>query len=159
MFKYKTAAIALIALILFTGCAHDKSSRKEESPELPPGVEAQLVLPDSAFALGEPVTMTLVVKHEGNKPVRLTFPTACKVDFLVSREGVPIWNSLHDVGCAQMMSHSVLSPGDSIVMSKTWNGEATGEKGVVVLGEYVVKGLLLSDPPIESPPASFYLVD
>jgi hypothetical protein len=155
--RYLFIAIA-VSILLFVNCGVEKPRVEPTVKGQSAPVSAKLVLSDSAFALGSEITFNMVIKSQSSDSVKLMFPNACRADFVVMRDGYPIWTLLEGKSCAQVISYGRIAPLDSITIPAKWNCTTNEAKGVV-LGKYTVKGLLLSNPRIETEPATFYLVD
>lgn len=150
----KIIAIAMFCAILLS-CAN-----YEIRPETqPPGtLRARISIRDSAFALGSEIEFSLIVKPVSHRNAEVVFANGCKADFLVLRDGQPVWNALHNISCTQMIIRDEIHAGDSLVFKSVWSGDNLGDKPIGP-GEYEVEGLLLTTPSLKTARVKFHLVD
>jgi hypothetical protein len=146
----------LLASVFFTSCGGKQN--RIQSTGNPEKFSAKIILSDSAFALGSEIDFKLVFRPGYPDTFKLMFPNACRTDFIVMKDGFPIWSQLNGKSCAQVISYGKIPPRDSLVVESKWSCTTNDKKGAI-LGKYSVKGLLLSNPPIETEPVFFYLVD
>ncbi len=152
---HRALGYILIALsILGISCAGNK-----ENIAIPPKnkIEASIRLAETAYALGSPIDFSMVIRNASTDTMSLIFPNTCRVDFVVMRDGAKVWNLMGGKQCAQMISRASLAPGDSVVFDATWDGRSTTSR--IAMGEYSVKGVLLTNPQIQTESVYFHLVD
>ncbi|RKZ31983.1 hypothetical protein DRQ36_00115 [bacterium] len=154
----KNISTTIVIAALFMSCASKKPKTANNAQSENRKIAASLILSDSAYVLGSEIEFLMTVTSLSEKTIELTFPTACKSRFVVSRDDHPIWNSLEGIACAQTISHTTLAPGDTARFRAVWDCTSISEKGIF-LGKYEAKAFLLSSPPVETENATFYLVD
>ncbi len=153
---HRALGYLLIGLaILGISCADKKEGIA--TPKKSGKIEASIRLAETAYALGSPIDFSMVVRNASKDTVRLTFPNTCRADFVVMRDGAEVWNLMNGKMCAQVISRASLAPGDSAVFGATWDGHSATDR--ISLGEYSVKGILLTNPRIQTEPVHFHLVD
>jgi len=155
--KLKIFFLAMLPVLLISGCARQAPVIRRISRDTS-DLEARIVLTDSAYALGSPIGFTMVVRNAGEDSVELLFANTCTVDFEIARDRYTIWRATDGENCLQVLSSAVLGPGDFRSFTATWDGVTADEKGVT-LGDYEVRGILLSSSPVITDWARFYLVD
>ncbi len=148
----------MLFAILILSCAKDKAIADTRAEKGEPALLAFIAGLDSAYALGSKISFQMVVVPKSKKSVKITFPSACRADFIVYRGDEPIWNSIEGVMCAQMINKATVSPSDTLVFNAIWDGGSKSFRGVT-LGKYQIQGILLTSPPIRTESATFYLVD
>jgi Intracellular proteinase inhibitor len=108
-----------------------------------------ILLPDSV-PLGEPVPIALRLTNLGRKPVTAYLqgrPVA--FDVIVSRrDGTPVWRRLEGAVVPAILQVRSLAPGEVLEFSDTWP-QRTNLGAAVGPGEYLVTGVLPTDPPAE----------
>lgn len=112
---------------------------------------------ETSVQLGEPVTMTLKVRNNGDQPVTLTFTSPPEADFVVmTKDGVEIWRWSH--GKVFIMGEAnalivpppvVLTPSGEKEYEVEWD-QKDYDGNQVSAGEYLVQGILNTNPPIYS---------
>jgi uncharacterized protein (DUF58 family) len=109
----------------------------------------QIVLPATVRA-GEAVPITLRLTNTGRKPVTAYLqgrPVA--FDVIVSRhDGTVVWRRLEGAVVSAVLQVRSLAPGEVLEFSDSWSQQSNlGES--VGSGEYLVTGVLPTDPPAE----------
>ena len=108
-----------------------------------------ILLPDSV-PLGEPVPIALRLTNLGRKPVTAYLqgrPVA--FDVIVSRrDGTPVWRRLEGTVVPAILQVRSLRPGAVLEFHDTWP-QRTNLGAAVGPGEYLVTGVLPTDPPAE----------
>ena len=98
----------------------------------------------------EPVPITLRLTNTGRKPVTAYLqgrPTA--FDIVVTRaDGSPVWRRLEGAVVPAVLQVRTLAPGEVLELTDTWS-QQTNAGTVVGPGEYLVTGVLPTDPPAE----------
>jgi Intracellular proteinase inhibitor len=109
----------------------------------------QIVLP-TTVRMGEAVPITLRLTNTSREPVTAYLqgrPVA--FDIIVSRhDGTVVWRRLEGAVVSAVLQVRSLAPGEVLEFSDTWlqqsnRGESVGP------GEYLVTGVLPTDPPAE----------
>ncbi len=151
--------LVLIAglLILQNGCRRNAYIATPDKKSTP-AVTLIMTDLDSAYALGEGIELRMRLVVDSQKPVEIMFPSSCPAEFVVFRDGEPIWNSLEGMACLQVINRVSFEPGDTTEYATQWNCTTKSWKGVT-LGKYSVQGILLSNPPIKTEVQTIYLVD
>lgn len=108
-----------------------------------------ILVPDTVRA-GQPVPITLRLTNAGRKPVTAYLqgrPVA--FDIIVSRrdDGV-VWRRLEGAVISAVLQVRSLAPGEVMEFSDTWS-QRTNLGAAVEPGEYLVTGVLPTDPPAE----------
>jgi hypothetical protein len=119
---------------------------------------AQVRLNEGSYAAGEPVVMTLQVVNLSASPLHLTFPTAQRYDFIVTRGRERVWEWAGGRMFAQVIGGYDLAAGDTLTFHYTW--DQTGADGTkLTLGAYTIEGMLMTSPPVVTAPRAFGIVD
>ena len=105
---------------------------------------------------GEPVPLVFTVTNVGGEPLTLQLlgrtPSA---DFLISdSRGRLVWSRLRGQTLLGALRLFPLDAGDGLSFREVWN-QGTDAGGPVAPGEYLIRGVLLTDDPkgLVSPPA------
>jgi hypothetical protein len=111
------------------------------------------------YALGEPVTISLLTTNISPSPLTLSFSSSCLTDFAV----MPGWDSTVGRLCAAGIVDIALAPGETLTDSIVWN-QADNSGSPVGPGNYSVVGYLNTGSCPESscavpPPGSSYTID
>lgn len=141
--------------IVFFGLTCNKEIKSAEN-NLP--LEAEIVLSDSAFALGASIDIDIVLKSTNNEDLQFEFANSCPFDAVISRHGIDVWQANANKACSQIIQSGKISPGDSTVHTVEWNCHSNLGKEII-LGKYTVHGIIHTVPPITTEPVVFYLVD
>ena len=149
--------LLIVVSILGISCAAREENRTRSSNDTK--LELTIRLGKTAYALGSPVDFSIVVRNISPDTVHATFPSACHADFAVMRDGAVVWNFMHDRHCAQIIGRATIAPGDSASFDMEWDGLSTTPGNRISMGRFTVKGILLTNPQIETEPVEFYLVD
>jgi hypothetical protein len=130
------------------------------APVRPPGdsLKVTLALDAGGYAIGETMEMKLVATNVAGRPVTLTFPTAQRFDFIVRRDGKPLWQWGADMMFAESLTRETLAPGDSLVLGTKWN-QVLGNGTNPPLGAYTIQGVLKITPEIVTAEKRFGVVD
>jgi hypothetical protein len=136
------------------------TSRDEAVPEQarPDSVTAYVDLVEMGYAALEPIPLRLIVRNEAGRTLHLTFPTAQRFDFIITKDREPVWSWGQGRMFAQALGRVALAPGDSAVYEYTWDGRLPGGS-LPRLGRYTVKGVLMTMPPVETEAREFGIVD
>lgn len=112
-----------------------------------------LQIEKTSYQLGTPILMELIVSNEeSNEPVKLTFYSSQRYDFIIIKEGEEIWRWSKDKLFAMMLEEIVLAPGESLHYTETWDQmDNKGER--VLSGRYEIVGVFKTLPEIISEPA------
>ena len=121
-------------------------------------LEVTVALNEGGYAMLEPVVMTLIVHNPSGDPIDLTFPTAQRYDFVVSKGKRVIWQWGEGRVFAQAVGRHTMEPGDSMRHEFTWDQKAT-DGTQPPLGRYTVQGILKTEPQRVSRPLTFGIVD
>ena len=107
------------------------------------GLVAELTLDGgrTAFAQGEPVSMTLSITNCGDEEVTRSYSSGQRYDFVVSdTEQDEVWRWSHDKVFIQVIGSQVFAPGETVTYTEVWNqNDNTGEQ--VTPGQYDVLGI------------------
>jgi hypothetical protein len=113
----------------------------------------------TAFRAGNPATLVLFVENRGTAPVRVTYPSAQRYDFAVSRDGRDVWRWSTASGAvfAQALDEVELAPGERLLYREAWRGtDNAGEPAPP--GAYTARGVVPVTPrPLETPPVTIVL--
>jgi hypothetical protein len=109
----------------------------------------QIVLPPTV-RVSEPVPITLRLTNTGRKSVTAYLqgrPVA--FDVIVSRHnGTVVWRRLEGAVVSAVLQVRTLAPGEALEFSDSWSQQSNLGKSVGP-GEYLVTGVLPTDPPAE----------
>lgn len=111
-----------------------------------------------SYALGSSIEFKMVILTDPRDSATLVFPSTCPAEFIVYHDGEAIWNSLEGAACLQMLNEVTYPPAETLNFSSLWNCTTSSWKGVN-LGYYSVRGILLSNPPVQTAIRTFHLVD
>jgi hypothetical protein len=99
---------------------------------------------------GDPVAITLRLTNTSGKPLTIYLqgrPVA--FDLVVSRrDGTLVWRRLEGAVISAVLQVRSLAPGEVLEFSDTWS-QQTNLGTAVEPGEYLVTGVLPTDPPAE----------
>lgn len=109
---------------------------------LPSGVSARVDLPKADVAVGEPVTIRLVLRNGGSHEEELAFVSGAnqRIDVMVlDSAGREVWSRLYhqDIDLGRIVVR--LRAGDSLVFTERWN-QRDNEGRPVTPGTYTVQG-------------------
>ena len=103
----------------------------------PSGLRVTLATDKPAYAPGEPLTFTLRVINNSPRPIRLSFRTAQRFDFVVEdKQDREVWRWSAGRLFAQVLGHETLGPSGGEFVAR-----ATAE-GRFPPGVYTVKGII-----------------
>ncbi len=109
----------------------------------------QIVLPDTVRS-GEAVPITLRLTNSDRKPATAYLqgrPTAFDV-IVTRRDGTPVWRRLEGAVVPAVLQVRSLAPGAVLEFHDTWP-QRTNLGAAVGPGDYLVTGVLPTDPPAE----------
>ncbi|MCS7252601.1 MAG: carboxypeptidase regulatory-like domain-containing protein [Armatimonadota bacterium] len=130
---------------IVTVSAGQTVTRDFELTKWQPGLEVDLELPENV-ALGEPVKMKLILRNRGNEPVKLSFRTGQRYDFIVrNMDGEVVWQWSHGKAFIQVLGEIELHPGEEKSFVEEW-AQVDNNGNQVGAGEYEVEGIVTSDP-------------
>lgn len=100
--------------------------------------------------VGEPVTMKLIVRNEGDEPITLRFNTGQRYDFIVrDMEGNVVWQWSRDKAFIQVIGEVTIQPNGELTFVETWT-QVDNEGNKVGAGEYEVEGIVTSEEPMSA---------
>lgn len=107
----------------------------------------------SEFAIGEPISMTLILTNCGDNPTRLFYGDGQRYEFIAEDEqGEEVWRWSHDRAFTQAAGEETIQPEETVAYSEVW--EQTGNDGKQVEGgRYKIFGFSIgcgSESAIES---------
>jgi hypothetical protein len=109
----------------------------------------QLVLP-ARVRLGDPVPITLRLTNANRQPADVYLqgrPTA--FDIIITRlDGTPVWRRLEGSVVPAILQVRSLTPGEVLEFTETWSQRSNLGTSVGP-GDYLVTGVLPTDPPAE----------
>jgi hypothetical protein len=108
-----------------------------------------LVLP-ARVRLGEKVPITLQLKNTSRKPATAYLqgrPVAFDI-IITRRDGTPVWRRLEGAIVPAVLQVRSLAPGEVLEFHDTWP-QRTNLGAAVGPGDYLVTGVLPTDPPAE----------
>jgi hypothetical protein len=112
-------------------------------------VTLELILPDTV-RVGRAVPIILRLTNTSRRPATLYSqgrPTA--FDIVITRsDGTPVWRRLEQATISAVLQVRELTPGQSIEFDDNWP-QLTSAGEPVPPGEYLVTGILPTDPPAE----------
>jgi hypothetical protein len=150
----------VIAALLLASCGTGGRTSRDgpAGGAEPDSLRADVILNEGGYAVGERVVMTLEVVNLTDRTLRLTFPSAQRYDFIVSRGKATIWRYSDGRMFAQVLGRYDLAPGDTIAYEYAW--DQIGADGTKPgLGAYTVEGILMITPPLKTGPKTFGIVD
>ncbi|MFL5402977.1 MAG: BsuPI-related putative proteinase inhibitor [Gemmatimonadales bacterium] len=109
----------------------------------------QIVLP-ARVHVGEAVPITLRLTNTGRLPVTTYLqgrPVAFDV-IVARRDGSVVWRRLERSVVPAILQIRTLDPGESLELTETWSQRSNSGKPVAA-GEYLVTGVLPTDPPAQ----------
>ena len=107
-----------------------------------------------AYAVGQPVTLTLVVENIGPAPAVITAPSAQLYDFAVFRGDREIWRWSADRAFPAQITEWTLAPGQRREFSEPWRPAP----GTAVPGDYTAEAALMGGPRLAGPPLRLAIV-
>ena len=150
-------AISVI-LGLLSGCAGKIEALEKDIKKPEPLFRASMFELKESYALGSSIEFIMVIYTDPRDSATLVFPSTCPAEFIVYHDGEAIWNSLEGAACLQMLNEITYPPAETLNFTSLWNCTTSSWKGVN-LGYYSVQGILLSNPPVQTPVRTFHLVD
>lgn len=146
-------AIGILLVALLAGCKPEGTATKGNATEpkrVFNGLELILQSDKAIYQFKEPIVLQLVVTNKGSEPLKLTFRSAQKYDFLVKKDSEEIWRWSHGRMFAMMLTDFALEPGESATYKEMWK-EARLKSGIhggefVPSGKYKVIGMLKTRP-------------
>jgi hypothetical protein len=112
-------------------------------------VTLELILPDTV-RVGRAVPIIVRLTNSSRRPATLYSqgrPTA--FDIVITRsDGTPVWRRLEHATISAVLQVRELTPGQSIEFDDTWS-QLTSAGEPVPPGDYLVTGVLPTDPPAE----------
>jgi hypothetical protein len=151
-------ACVLCLLFLNAGCVRRKQFHAPVDKKGSPTITLEFVDLADSYALGSQIILRMRLIIDSKEPVEFVFPSSCPAEFVIYRDGEPIWNSLEGMACLQVITKTTFNPSDTLEYSSQWNCTTKSWKGVT-LGKYTVQGLLLSNPPVKTEAKTIHLVD
>jgi hypothetical protein len=112
-------------------------------------VTLDIVVP-AAVRVGEAVPITLRLTNTGRRPGTIYLqgrPVAFDI-VITRRDGTPVWQRLDEAVISAILQVRELAPGEVIEFSDTWS-QSTNDGESVPPGDYLVTGILPTDPPAE----------
>jgi hypothetical protein len=141
-------AIALAMLILPAvipaGAGGAELAMAQPSSRDRPALRLTLTSDRPAYAVGQPVTLTLIVENTGTAAVLVTAPSAQLYDFAVFRGDREVWRWSADRGFAAQITEWTLAPGQRREFSETWQPAP----GSAALGENIAEATLMGGRPL-----------
>ena len=108
------------------------------------------IIAPATVRVGQPVPITLRLTNSSQKPATIYLqgrPTA--FDVTVTRpDGTPVWRRLDGVVVSAILQVRELKPGEVIELSEAW-AQLNSSGQPVPPGDYLVTGVLPTDPPAE----------
>lgn len=162
VYPLATAAFALAVLSGLAACGGEEEVAGGGSPSPSPSPTAVAVAADcpivggqpargliatlqldggeTAFAQGQPITMTLTLVNCDLEPVTRLFNNAQRFDFIVSGEGgEEVWRWSADKAFAQVLGEETFQPGQKVTYRETWE-QKDNQGRAVPPGTYQVTG-------------------
>jgi len=84
------------------------------------GLKLVLQTERGTYSLGEPVPLRFEVTNTGEEPVELAFSTGQRFDFLIERDGEPVWHWAYGKQFIQVVTQLTLEPGQSLTYEVVW---------------------------------------
>jgi uncharacterized protein (DUF58 family) len=112
-------------------------------------VTLDIVVPATVH-VGEEVPITLRLTNTSRKPITVYLqgrPVAFDV-IVTRRDGTPVWRRMDGAVISATLQVRQLEPGEVIELSDTWSQLTSGGQSVPS-GDYLVTGILPTDPPSE----------
>jgi len=136
-FSMAGAGRVWLVCLLALACAQARSgSHGGERGMTMTGIRVTVTTDKAAYAVGEPVALTLQVENRSDSAVSFEFATGQRYDFLiVDAAGETVWRWGAGRGFIQMLGAERLEPGASLVYRERFAGELRP-------GAYSVTGVL-----------------
>ena len=104
----------------------------------------------SAYAPGEPVNISVILRAGGNTPITLQFGSSCKIAFVVDNEGGDtIYNDLQHGACLQGFFGLTLQPGENFTVNFTWTQVNDSGSLVPAHHTYEIRPVLRASPSFQ----------
>jgi hypothetical protein len=101
----------------------------------------ELAAGKAAYAVGEPVELTLTLSNRGAEPLVFQFNDGQRYDFVAMREdGTVVWVWSRDKMFIQVLGSLTLAPGESRVYRDRWD-QRDNDGAQVPPGRYIVEGV------------------
>lgn len=125
-------------------------------PESRAGLRLVLRADRAAYALGEPVELTLAVTNPGPDPVTVTAPSSQLYDFTVFKDGTEVWRWSAGRMFLTVLTDLTIPPGETRALTEVWNQQDLGGRPVEP-GEYVVVGALIGGEQVGLAPQRLHV--
>jgi hypothetical protein len=144
MSKAKIGLVGTLALIFVTAFSLSEATSLGEKPEenivvseeLNQGLQLILSTDKAAYQSKEPIVIVLTLTNEGLRPIKLTFPSAQKYDFIVRKDKEEIWRWSEDKMFALMLTELTLQPNQSLTYEEIWTQEDMEARSIKEDREY-----------------------
>lgn len=123
MHRYRRT-LRLGGLIAVLACNRPDAAPPAASNAVPDSALVATLFTDrSAYALGNAVTLRLVLRNVSAASVTLEFSSGQRYDFAIEDTRAPMWRWSASQMFAQVLGGETLAPGDSLVYSEQFKGE------------------------------------
>jgi len=95
----------------------------------------------NSFIIGEEIHLEMTITNTTDQDI-VYHATGPGHDFVISRDGEPVWSKYHNLSWAQVVSEHVLKASESVVLSATWSG-INNQGNTIEPGQYSVQPTLL----------------
>jgi len=161
---YLLVALAVATVVMLCASCGGRAPKSEKAltaaPPAPPAdsLTLSVSLNAGSYAVGERVRIKMVARNTTQRPLRLTFPTAQRYDFVVKKEGRVAWQWSADMMFAQVIGIEALTSGDSLAFTDEWDQKMSDGTNAV-LGAYTIQGVLKTRPEKATREKRFGIVD
>jgi hypothetical protein len=166
-FAFPGALSFVVCAWVLLGCADEPPLERPRDTTVPESAVTSLPADSLLLDLnvppevraGEPLLVTMRVRNPASRAVDLALhgrsPT---LDVIITRpNGDTVWHRLAGEVLPAILSLRTLAPGEQLEMSTRWDQRTP--QGPAAPGEYVVRGLLLTDgAPLATGPARFRIL-
>jgi Intracellular proteinase inhibitor len=162
--RWRCLAVLGVAGLLCAACCGGHSDTKAAPASGQPArgpadsLRLSVTLDKGSYVIGERMRIRLVVANVVGRPVAVVFPTAQRFDFIVKREGKPVWQWAAAMMFAQTMARETIASRDSLVFEATWD-QVIADGTNLGLGAYTIEGVLKTNPEIVTADKRFGVVD
>lgn len=130
----------LVWWAFFVASATAGSACSSERPDVTANPQADISVTSdmSAYASGEPITVTLEVTNRTGAPLTFEFSSGQRYDFAIHDEaGETVWRWSRDKAFMQMMGQETIAPGNGLTYVEVFQGE-------LLPGSYTVVGQVVA---------------
>jgi hypothetical protein len=138
LWRSRTGLLVWLAFFVASAAAGSACSSERDDVTTNPQVDVSVTSDMSAYASGEPITITLEVTNRTAAPLTFEFSSGQRYDFVIHDEaGETVWRWSRDKAFMQMLGQETVAPGSALTYVEVFQGE-------LLPGSYTVIGDLVA---------------